>query len=424
MSNFYLVLYIIAWAICLNRHYKQTGKFGVGCLILTSYLIYAILSLFLFNNEYYGIDYKPLNLLPFVYLFIMLLIATIPALSYDKHQFVSIQRPNIKIIYAISVVYILATISQLNYVATNMIDGITKILISSSAARDLYADYHNTAATSGSVSSSGFSLLVLYYNFFRDICILMTFYILTLKKYNKYILYGLVGCLIVNILIPLSQGLRTEATFTILTMVLAYILFLDFYPQNRKRKLNKFFKIGICVLTLPILLVTVGRNLRNPQGAIGGIADYLGQCNLKFNNYCFDMDGIRYGDRTMNQFKQFLGFPNMPESVMEVRDLYKLRLDDGYFSTFIGDFVIDFGLFWTAIIIIVFNFLVLKIVSTKSRKVLFHNLLLYYFTMCVCFQGGFYLFSYAFKANMRIVAVFLLYFIFKYDYKLTPSCNE
>lgn len=424
MSNFYLVLYITAWAVCLKRHYKQTGKFGVGSLILSSYLVYAIFSLFLFNNEYYGIDYKPLNLLPFVYLYAMLLIAAMPALSYDKHRFVSLQRPNIKIIYAISVIYILATISQLSNVATNMVDGITKILISSSAARDLYADYHNNAATSSGVASSGFSFLVLYYNFFRDICILMTFYILTLKRYNKYILYGLIGCLVVNILIPLSQGLRTEATFTILTMVLAYTLFLDFYPDYRKRKLNKTFKIAIVVLTLPILIVTVGRNLTNPQGAIGGIADYLGQCNLKFNNYCFDMDGIRYGDRTMNQFKQFLGFPNVPESVMEVRELYNLKLDDGYFSTFVGDFVIDFGLVWAAIIIVVFNILILKIVSTKSRKVLFHNLLLYYFTMCVCFQGGFYLFSYSFKANMRIVAVFFLYFVFRHDYKLRSSRNE
>ena len=52
---------------------------------------------------------------------------------------------------------------------------------------------------------------------------------------------------------------------------------------------------------------------------------------LFFNNYGLDADGIRYGDRTANLFKQII-WDDTPHNYMERRDKYPhLKIDDYYF---------------------------------------------------------------------------------------------
>ena len=77
---------------------------------------------------------------------------------------------------------------------------------------------------------------------------------------------------------------------------------------------------------------------------------------------------------------------------VERREIYsKLKINDEVFSTFVGDFTIDFGPFFAVIIFIVFNFFVIYSFQrnkTNNNKIKLHQLLLLYFTVCISAQGG------------------------------------
>jgi len=78
---------------------------------------------------------------------------------------------------------------------------------------------------------------------------------------------------------------------------------------------------------------------------------------------------------------------------------------------------LDFGATATAIIFILFSILFTRLTPTNGpNQIPFHRLILIYFAMSVCMQGGFYLFNYAFEGNLQILAIFVFYVFFGLDY--------
>jgi hypothetical protein len=138
--------------------------------------------------------------------------------------------------------------------------------------------------------------------------------------------------------------------------------------------------------------------------------------NLNFNNYGLDDGGIRYGDRTFPLFKRMLGFDNVPHNFWERRDKYpNLKVNDEVFISFVGDFTLDFGPFIAPLIFILFTFFILNLTRIRNGRILFHQLILVHFVMCVCMQGGMKLFSFSDLANLRIIVCFIAYIFFRFD---------
>jgi hypothetical protein len=104
-----------------------------------------------------------------------------------------------------------------------------------------------------------------------------------------------------------------------------------------------------------------------------------------------------------------------PKNYMERRDKYcNLKIDDYYFVTFVGDFVIDFGPILAFLIFVVFNLWVLSEIKPRDGTIKLHQLLLLYFTLCVCMQGGMVLFSYSDTSNLIVFVFIVLYVWLRY----------
>ena len=99
----------------------------------------------------------------------------------------------------------------------------------------------------------------------------------------------------------------------------------------------------VIVISLPIVAILVSR-FDNLVGSIGGFSRwYVGQGSLYFNNFALDAGGTRNGDRTFNLVKRIID-SDTPKNYVERREKYhNLNVDDDIFTTFVGDFVIDFG---------------------------------------------------------------------------------
>ena len=107
---------------------------------------------------------------------------------------------------------------------------------------------------------------------------------------------------------------------------------------------------------------------------------------------------------------------SVPKNYIERRDKYhNLDIDDNVFSTFVGDFTIDFGPVVAFVIFVVFFVLVARSVRPRDGTVKLYQLLLLYFTICVSMQGGMYLFSFSDTANLRMIMFALLYVYLRYQ---------
>ncbi len=411
MSVQFLWLYISLWILVLLWYLRKHKDFGVGGVLISSYLFYAIVALVLYTNPIARGLYKDLQLFPFLYLFVMLLIASLPVIQYDNGKIRNISSPNLNLLYSISSAYIIATCIQLPDTLLNIGDGIGKIIADPSGGAELYTEAHENVkrTTFGQITN----IFAVIHNLLSDIAIMFFFYLLSLKKQKKWIIIGFVASMIIDILYPLSRGLRTGATMKILTIVAAYFAMKPFLDKRIKKIAKRIGIVLLFFLMTPFVLITISRFGHWDGGALYGTEYYLGQAPLRFNNYALDDGGIRYGDRTASLFKGLI-YNDVPKTIMEGRAKYpNLLLDDSGFSTFVGDFAIDYGSMGAFLLFVVFSLFTCLKTRPSKGTIKFHQLLLSYFAMCVCFQGGMYLFNYAYGANLVIITFAALYFIFK-----------
>ena len=409
MSEFYIVIYIILWIVTFFLYQKKTGKFDAGSFILLCYLFFSVASLLLWVNPYYKGEYKELSFFPFVYLYIFTMVASSPILKYNSKRVKLIIPPANGIKNTISVLLILASIARIPYVITHLQEGLLKIMVDSTMGNELYWDALDNASEGGSGVSSIASIVTAALS---SIGILLFFYELTLKKPNKVLLIGLVISMIVALLGPIADGFRGGTVLLVFGIVITYFAFKQFYSDKITKWVRKFGLVMLVLISVPIVIMTISRFGEREQGALGSVVEYTGQENLNFNNYGLDAGGIRYGDRTFNLIKRVF-WDDVPKNYMERRAKYpSMKMDDNVYYTFIGDFTLDFGPFWAALIIIFFNWGI-NTIRIKRGAIHFHQMILVFLVMQICSRGAMTLFTFSDTANIALISFFIAYFAFK-----------
>jgi len=416
-SVLYIIIYISLWSIVLIIHQRFIKRIGLASIIITSYLFYSICSLFLFINlkEIHISDFvkadKILDLFPFLYLFSALLIFLNPVILFDRYNINKIHKPSSYIVNSFLMLFFVSNLLSLFKIIPRIQNGLTLILTTRYGGSELYAEAHNVEFTSGNLNILGF-----VNSSCSDIGILFIFYYLTYCK-NKIYVISLFILIFISVLDPIARGLRTETIMKIFLIIVSYYMFHQFYSPSLNSKIKRIGIISVILISIPTIALSISRFGNSDGGTLGGTVSYIGQANLNFNNYCLDANGTRNGDRTCNMFKKMLGFENVPESIMETRAKYRyMKIDDGSFYTFIGDFVLDFGPTIAFIIIIIISISISRITICQNKTINFHQLLCIYFVVAISIQGGMYLFHYSFSGNWKIIVFILFYILMKMDY--------
>jgi len=419
VNNILLVLFIIAWIVTFAKYQKKKRYFDAGSIIIFSYLIYSISSLFLYNDPFFGAEFTQLHLFPFIYLYLMLMLAALPVFKFDELKIIEIQKPSNVLFNTISIIIIVSTLAYLPEGLTNVVPGIKRILLDSTGGLDIYKETMNASDAMNIGDGKISNLPSIIAGVLSDIGILMLFYNLTLKKRNKFITIGLLIACIFPILYNIAISQRGPVMNRMVTIIISYFALRKFIPRNINNVIKITGIILIIAITIPITVITTSRFDRLGSGGIkSSLFYYTGQENLNFNIYGLDNGGLRYGDRTFPMFKRMLGFDNVPHNFYERRTKYPhLKINDEVFIGFVGDFTLDFGPFVAPLIFIFFTFFILSHTRVRNGRILFHQLILVHFVMCICIQGGMKLFSYADTGNLKIISMFLAYIAFRLDYE-------
>ncbi len=416
ISNINIILYILALGVTFVLYQKKKKNFDAGSVLLFSYLFYSISSLLLFNTQFFY--FGTIDLFPFIYLYLMLMLASLPVLVYDQNKIEEIQKPSTIFLNVFSIIFIIATLTQIPSIISDFRINIVKLLTVSSAGQELYKDAMDNSVSTGDGNISNLAAIIS--GAFSNIGILLFFYYLTIKKPNKLILIGLFVSSIVILLSYISLGQRGLIVEILYIIILTYFILRKFFSE----KINKIVKrVGIFIVlaaAVPLIAITNSRFDDTLGGSLSSVYYYVGQENLYFNNYGLDDGGIRYGDRTFPLFKRMLGFDNVPANFWERREKYPdLIINDEVFIGFVGDFTLDFGPFVAPIIFIVFTLFALNSTKLRNGTLQFHQLILIHFVMCICMLGGMKLFSFSdVGGNLQLILYFIAYFIFKLDYKI------
>lgn len=418
LSNIWLFGYVIAWLITFIIYQRKVKFFGAGSFIMVCLILYAISSYFLFNNSYYNSHYgfKPINLVPFVYLYLMLMLAFKPIGRFEKQGVKSIQRPSNFALYAIIILFIIASVLRLINEIPNFMEGLLRIMIDPTGGADIYNEMRDDYDTKG--DGLIVSLPAIISNVLGDIAVLLLFYYMTLPDEKKIVTIGLFMGFISTVISFIAESQRGPVMARALTLLVTYFAMRRFIPPKRNKLISKLLIILVILISIPMAAISISRfSMRDGGGTLGSLTEYSGQANIFFNNYAFDDNGIRYGDRTMPLFKRMLGFENVPKNFVERRAKYpKLYINDEYFIGFVGDFCLDFGPIFAFLIFLVFTGYVLNSTKTSNGTIKFHQLLLLHFVMCIFAQGSMKLYAYSDMGNLNVIALFMAYFYFLLDY--------
>lgn len=406
-DNILATIYLIMWIstfVYVHYRWRRLDAFSV---IVGSYVFYAVISIFSINDEIFGIFYEPLTLFPYLFLFAMLMLALAPSLYMHCNPPNEIIHIDSRLLKPLCWLIVICALVLIPSIVGNFGEGVLKLFTDTDAGKDAYTEQLEGAEDSGSAITN---IPAIIFNALYDLGIFFFFYFLTKKEKPLLLLVGLGVAIIIGVLMPIMQGQRTGVINGIYTTLVAYFLFRKYISKAISRLIEISGTVCIILTILPVVALTFSRFDNTNAGVLGYLNWYVGQGSLYFNNYALDAGGIRYGDRTINLVKRLVD-SDTPKNFVERRAKYhNLEIDDYYFTTFIGDFCIDFGPILAVIIIVGFNWFVMANIRSRDGTMRLDQLLLIYFTICVCMQGGMYLFAYSdISGNLRMFSLFALY---------------
>lgn len=410
-NNILAIGYLVLWVATFIWYHFKYQTLDAGSAIIGMYIIYAIFSIFAINDELFSMAFNPLKLAPYIYLYGMMMVALAPITYTHFHPTSTIEDSHTRILTFLSWFIFVCAILMLPKILSEQTGGLLSILSDASAGNEAYEEQIEKVSSSGSTIRN---LPAIIYNSLSDLPPFLLFYFLKENKKNISIICALVITILISIYTPISQGLRGSAVATMLTLLGGYSLFRKYLSKKVNKLITRLGYAFVIIIAVPIIAITVSRFGKEQAGVSGFVNWYVGQGSLYFNNYGLDNGGIRNGDRTMNLFKRFID-KDTPKNFVERRDKDRfLEIDDNFFSTFVGDFTLDFGPIISIFIFIAFNVLIIALIRPKNDKLKVYQLLLIYLTACISLQGGMTLYSYSDLGALRIIALALVYSYLRY----------
>lgn len=421
----YLIIYLLLLLFSLFVYLKKKKQVDGGAALIALYLVYAFFSILLYADKNQGLLYDfnsfKITLLPLLFLFLCLMISFAPVFSFDSSKYIGIKAPNVQYLDIISWVIIFSYVFQIRFIATHLISGISSILLDSDGGADLYNIMAENAKSGGIGISNIFAIIG---NLFYDFGVFLLFYYLTREKKNKAIIIGLSIAMFIGILMYLAAGQRGGMIKRSLLVVGTFLLFRRFINAQTRKKIIRIGAVMAAFFALLFMAISVSRFSSREGGVESSFKRYAGQSVLYFDQYAFDNNGIRYGDRVAPVFKRLLLFDNVPRNYVERREKYpNLNINDEVFVTFVGDFCFDFGPVAAFFILLFFSLLCIKTTQFNGSQYPFYKLIIVQFALSVCIQGG-ALFSLSDLGNLEIILYFFLYVFFRMDYVHQKQFNE
>lgn len=417
LAYVFMLLYYIKNS-CLNKVNIITGIYFL-------YLLSSVMGIIHFYSDFSL--YENITIFPFVLMCFYLNIFTYPLYKYTQIE----NRKSSIILYSNNsfikyLSYVLLIINIIPFVENiqALINGLDNYGMSTYLS-DIH-DFRQEGDTTGIfqytlIGSICFKLT----SFAYEISFLVLFYLFTRPAINKLsMLSFLLNILNYNLYAFLVSG-RSTLVYTMLQLIFMFFLFKKQLPNKRKRLIIKISFLIFALVSSLFLFITISRLIVNPYmnfSLFEFISWYAGEGMLNLNEYIFNSRCATEGDYTAPFIKEIMGFDTFSENYLR-RNYWqsKTGIPQHIFYTFIGNFILDYGLFFTFVIFVLISILVAKTIEFKNNKYYPLYKLIPIIIIVNIATRGFCFFTYAgVTGNKVLLQTIMWYFIFKFFSKDKP----
>lgn len=408
-SLFCIIFFVLALSILAIRYINIKSN-PVAIFVLCVYLGSAVLSIIEFVIN--PVEYPNINLLGYIYLFVVFVICLKPLSSFKNIGDIS-SNTSILEINVLAILVIGLIIPSMVLILSDIKDNISGLTVDLSYAYDMYNDSAerdidrnindslNIVTGLGAVASDWAIFLAAYYS--------------TLARKNKLINILLWICCIYPLLSGISGGSRAVMTYWVFDLVIAYLLFKPHYSNSVNKAVKRVMLIAVLFMFSVMAALTVGRFTSGAyQGGnyVGSsIVSYTGQSTLNFDQYALDNEVYQWGDNTMPLFRKMVGL-EASNNIRERQTKWggRMKIQQGYFYTIFGDILFDWGPVLSFALFIFLSLFFLKRTHTTGRIKVEQLYLTYFWATIIC-NGVFYYSQKSVGGNWHLISMIFLYFV-------------
>lgn len=320
------------------------------------FLIYTILSIFsllLYIHPESHNYYNDLNIWGFILLYFGILCFVWPLRSIKSTD--RIIPPRKWIFHSLIIVLFLLSLSRLPSAINNLGSGLLDMFLDPSGFNDAYRERMDSFVGGSNYGNRSISLFSIAYAVVGDTAIFLYIYYQTLRYRKTIFSIALIISSLVLLVSYVSDAERGGIVRVIMIFFFSYLLFKDnLSPVLKKRvKVSMITILGVLILALTAITASrfTNKSYYSDDYWSYSIVSYLGQPILNFDKFVVTEPSTRSGDRTAALLKTVLQPSGGPYNYSHRISKYStMSIDESSFSTFLGDFSLDYGVFFTLII--------------------------------------------------------------------------
>lgn len=349
-----LYIYILFYVVFI-LFTRQKSKKVVFVSILTMYLCSSIAALYIYGIMYQG---APIVLSAIAFHIAMLFLLLYPLQKFDKIRFVDIPKEKMKEIDMFSIIIIVLCLIKIFYDIQNIDIGILLSDVQSLRNSLIEGQYRSS------------NVILRYLCFFAgqywSIALVLAFYYMRHYPHKSL----LIALLFISSLGVIVSGLTVAAReylikYVFLFLVLTYWFLPTIMSRWRRTIRTLLFVFGGFFVSFFLLITFLrfGDNSHYAYTPLESLLSYLGQGYIYFSSYFLEFPEGATGGAV--KFPFFVG---RSISAFNLEDVVYSNVTLNTFSTTIGSWVLDVGIYWTVIITLI-HFFIFKRVGNKRVTV-------------------------------------------------------
>ena len=149
-DNILITGYLLTWIFTFIWYHYKIKNVDAGSAIISSYIAYAFFSIITLNDDYFNIGYDHLTFFPFLYLYIMLMIALSPTIYLHFHQPDKIENPHSRMLYIPCAILIISALFLIPSSISSSEGGFLQLITDTEAGKSAYLEQLSNKEESGS----------------------------------------------------------------------------------------------------------------------------------------------------------------------------------------------------------------------------------------------------------------------------------
>ena len=209
---------------------------------------------------------------------------------------------------------------------------------------------------------------------FGDVILVLWGYQLTLQKKNYFLLFGLSISLLTFLLFGFLSGSRGGILFNIVGILSVFLILKNMLDKKIIKHITRWGLLSIAGVAFLFILISISRfdyavsQSDDPENSfLRWISQYVGEGMMRFNHTIWNLNTYMDGAQNFNYFLDLFGFISF-SNYDNLINYYGMKLQTpvDVFYTFIGDFVMDFGILGTVFFCLILYWLLKKTMNFRK----------------------------------------------------------